>query len=189
VFHVLNSVCYVIRMAKYEDLVSQEDWLLALDGRAWIFGNRVTRRDILADEYLEAAAHDAWRHVMDPSRSGFAQAVRAGDFIVAGEEFGLDVMQKAVPLAIKRLGIGAVIARSFGHFFLRNAIHLALPALVVEETAAIKQGDRLRVDVEAHVIANKSSGDRYVIRNLGDDDIAILRSGGLLGRTKRSGDE
>jgi hypothetical protein len=46
---------------------------------------------------------------------------------------------------------------------------------VVEETGAIKQGDRLRVDIEAHVVANKSSGDRYVIRNIDDAALALLR--------------
>jgi len=174
-------------MAKYEDLVSEDDWLLALDGRAWVFGDGVARRDILADEHLEAIPAVAARQVMTPLLGGFADRIHGGDFIVAGENFGFDVMQRSVPFAIKAAGVGAVIARSFGHFFLRNAIHLALPALVVEETAAIKQGDRLRVDVEAHVIANKSSGDRYVIRNLDDAEIALLRAGGLIERTKRAG--
>lgn len=185
-FHALNSVCYVIGMAKYEDLVSEEDWLLALDGRARTFGDRVAQRDILADEYLDAGPADAALHLLAPLRSGGVE-LRPGDFIVAGEEFAFDVSQRAVPLAIKTAGIAAVIARSFGHSFLRNAIHMALPALVVEETAAIKQGDRLRVDVETHVIANKSSGDRYVIRNLDDDDIAILRAGGLVEQRRRGG--
>lgn len=174
-------------MTKYEDLVGEEDWLLALDGRAWVFGDRVAGRDILADAQLEAPAAEASAHVLAALATGFAQRIHRGDFIVAGEEFGFDVMDRAVPAAIKAAGIGAVIARSFGRFFLLNAIHLALPALVVEETGAIKQGDRLRVDVEAHVVANKSSGDRYVIRNLGDEEIAILRAGGLIERTRLAG--
>jgi len=174
-------------MAKYQDLVSEDDWLLALDGHAWTFGDHIARHHIVEDEYADAPSSEASRHVMNPLAPGFAQLIRAGDFIVAGEDFGFDVMQRTIPMAIKAAGIGAVIARSFGHFFLRNAIHLALPALVVEETGAIKQGDRLRVDVEAHVVANKSSGDRYVIRNLDDEEINILRAGGLIARTRRDG--
>lgn len=174
-------------MAKYEDLVSEADWLLAIDGRAWTFGDRVARREILDDEQLEAGAAGAAGHLMKALSPRFAAQIQPGDFIVAGEDFGFDVTQRAVPNALKAAGIGAVVARSFGHFFLRNALNLALPALVVEETGAIKQGDRLRVDVEAHIIANKSSGDRYVIRNLDDDDIAILRAGGLIEHTRRSG--
>jgi 3-isopropylmalate/(R)-2-methylmalate dehydratase small subunit len=174
-------------MTKYEDLVSEDDWLLALDGRAWTFGDRVSRCDILADGQLDAPVTEASGHIMAPLMTGFAQRIRPGDFIVAGEGFAFDVMQRSIPTAIKAAGIGAVIARSFGRFFLRNAIHLALPALVVEETAAIKHGDRLRVDVEAHVVVNKSSGDRYVIRNIDDDDISILRAGGLVERTRRAG--
>ncbi len=56
---------------------------------------------------------------------------------------------------------------------------------MVEETAAIKTGDRLRVDVEAHVVANLSSGDRYVVRNLDDEAIAVLRAGGIIERTRQ----
>ena len=105
-----------------------------------------------------------------------------GDFIVAGLDFAGDATHRTVPAALKALGVAALIARSFGHFFLRNAINVGLPALVVEETAAIKTGDRLRVDVEAHVVANLSSGDRYVVRNLDDEAIAILRAGGIVER-------
>ena len=105
----------------------------------------------------------------------FARSVGAGDFIVAGIDFAADVTHHNVPAVLKLLGVGAVIARSFGHFFLRHAIRIGLPALVVEETAAILNGDRLRVDVEAHIVANLSSGDRYVIRNIDDEAMAMLR--------------
>ncbi len=46
---------------------------------------------------------------------------------------------------------------------------------MVEETGAIRGGDRLRVDIEAHIVANLSSGDRYVIRNIDDEALAMLR--------------
>jgi len=167
-------------VAKYQDLVGQEDWLPALDGRAWVFGDRVDRRALLGDDWLNVPADEAARHVLEPIAPGFAAAIAPGDFVVAGADFAFDVAQRAVPAALKAARVDAVIARSFGHFFARNAVHIGLPVLVVEETAAIKQGDRLRVDVEAHVVANKSSGDRYVVRNLGDEDIAILRAGGLV---------
>jgi 3-isopropylmalate/(R)-2-methylmalate dehydratase small subunit len=167
-------------MAKYEDLVGREDWLPALDGRAWTFGDRVARRVIVADEWLGAPAGKAARHVFEGLTPGFVGRMRPGDFVVAGEDFAFDATERGLPAALKAARIGAVIARSFGEPFARNALHLGLPALVVEETAAIKQGDRLRVDIEAHVVANKSSGDRYVVRNLNDEQIAILRAGGII---------
>ena len=172
-------------MAKYQDLVSEEDWLLAVDGRAWVFGDRVCRSEMLRDDELAMPAEQAAYRLLAGLDPSFAASVQPGDFLVAGTDFGADVTQRVIPAAMAHLGIAAVIARSFGHFFCKNAIHIGLPALVIEESAAIRSGDRLRVDVEAHVVANKSSGDRYVVRNLSDEEIAILRAGDLVAYTRQ----
>lgn len=167
-------------MARYDDLVGEDDWLLASDGRAWVVGDQLHRRAILADAHRNDTTESAARVLFSSCHPSLASTVQRGDFIVAGEHFASDVADKLIAAALLYLGIGAVIARSFGHFFFKNAINLGLPALVVEETGAIQQGDRLRVDIEAHVVANKSSGDRYVIRNLDNDEIAVLRAGGMI---------
>jgi 3-isopropylmalate/(R)-2-methylmalate dehydratase small subunit len=104
--------------------------------------------------------------------------VGRGDFVVAGLEFGHGNAVAATARALKLAGVGAVIARSFGTSFFQHAIHCGLPALQVEETAAVKTGDRLRVDIEGHKVVNLSSGDRYVIRNVYDESLDILRAGG-----------
>lgn len=175
-FHQWILVCYWIGMAKYEDLVGKENWLLAVDGCAWTFGDNILQRQILADAHLDRPTAQAARHLMQALVPGFAARLRQGDFIVAGLDFAADATHPVVPRAMRAAGIGAVIARSFGTVFERSAIEIGLPALIMEETAAIKQGDRLRVDVEAHVIANRSSGDRYVIRNINDADLDRLRA-------------
>lgn len=162
-------------MAKYEDLRGDADSLQVISGRAWVFGDRVSAGQILAAEYAEQPVATAGRHALAALDSRFANSVAPGDCIVAGIDFAFDATHRSVPAALKALGLGAVIARSFGPFFLRNAIHLGLPALIVEETAAVRGGDHLRVDIEAHVVANLSSGDRYVIRNIDDDALAVLR--------------
>jgi 3-isopropylmalate/(R)-2-methylmalate dehydratase small subunit len=164
-------------VAKYEDLRGDENSLLAVTGRAWVFGDRVTCQQILAAEHLEEAPAVSGAFAMAALDAQFARRVAAGDCIVAGIDFAADVTHRNVAAALKALGVGAVIARSFGHFFLRHAIRIGLPALVVEETAAILNGDSLRVDVEAHIVANLSSGDRYVVRNIDDDALAMLRMG------------
>jgi len=171
-------------VAKYQDLVADDDSLLATTGCAWTFGDHVSSEQILAAAHHGRTLEDAAAFVLTHLNPTFTAAMAAGDFVVGGLDFAGDATQRAVPAACKARGVAAVIARSFGHFFLRNAINVGLPALVVEETAAIKTGDRLRVDVEAHVVANLSSGDRYVVRNLDDEAIAILRAGGIIQRTR-----
>jgi 3-isopropylmalate/(R)-2-methylmalate dehydratase small subunit len=179
-------LCYRTGVAKYEDLIAGDDGLLAMTGCAWVFGDHVVRSQLLDDPYLSLNAEEASAFAMATLHPDFSRHVAAGDFIVAGLEFGSDASLRVIPAALKALGIGAVIARSFGHFFVRNAINVALPPLMVEETAAIKAGDRLRVDIEGHIVANLSSGDRYVIRNLDDEAMAILRAGGIVEYARRA---
>ena len=162
-------------MSKYEDLRSGDDSLLATTGRAWTFGDHVCSADILAAAHLGQPAAEAVRFLFADVAPGVAANVSPGDFVVAGLAFADDATHPIIPAALAALGIGAVIARSVGAVFLRSATALGLPVLVVEETGAIKTGDCLRVDVEAHIVANLSSGDRYVVRNVDEEMLAVLR--------------
>ncbi len=167
------------------DVPMDDDAFPALNGRACVFGDQVSRRQILADAYLVQPAPPDAAEATTALHPDFRRRITRGDFLVAGVEFAADVSERAVPLALKAAGVAAVIARSFGHFFVRNAINTGLPAVVVEETPAIKSGDRLRVDVEAHIVANLSSGDRYVIRNIDEDALSVLRAGGIVAHAQR----
>lgn len=155
------------------------DWdeLPYLVGRAWTFGDAVTAEQILPPTYYDRGLA-VGPFVMRGLVAGFPSDLRRGDFLVAGVEFGYGDATAATARALKLIGVGGVIARSFGVSFFRHAIHSGLPALQVEETAAMKTGDRLRVDIEGHKVVNLSSGDRYVIRNVYDESLDILRAGG-----------
>lgn len=151
------------------------DELPYLVGRAWTLGDWIGADDILAPEHAGTALAAAFvlQRVM-PGRS-----LRPGDFIVAGLEFGHGAASRSAARGLRMIGAGAVIARSFGEAFVHSALQVGLPPLQVEETAAIKSGDRLRVDVEGHKVVNLSSGDRYVIRNIYGDALDVLRAGGM----------
>ncbi|MBI3782053.1 MAG: hypothetical protein HY270_01490 [Deltaproteobacteria bacterium] len=164
-------------MAKYQDLIAEENSLLALTGTAWTFGDRITQEQLLSAQHLDLPAEQAQRYLFSAIEPRFSTCVSHGDFIVAGLDFACDATHHVIPKALCTLGVAAVIARSFGAFFQRAALNAGLPALAVEETAAVKIGDRLRVDVEAHIVANLSSGDRYVIRNIDQAALQQLRAG------------
>lgn len=157
------------------DTLPAFDELPYMDGRAWKLGDGVRAEQILAPEHAHAglgAGAPVLRGV-EP-----APHLASGDFVVAGVDFGIGAASRGTARALRIAGVAAVIARSFGTAFFRCAVHVGLPALRVEETEAIKTGDRLRVDVEGHKVVNLSSGDRYVIRNLYDESLDILRAGG-----------
>lgn len=152
------------------------DELPYLVGRAWKVGDGIRAEHILPPEHAGkdlAASAFVLQGVMP------APGLRPGDFIVAGAEFGCGAATRATARALRLIGAGAIIARSFGAEFVRCALHVGLPPLQVEETAAIKTGDRLRVDIEGHKVVNLSSGDRHVIRNIYGADLDVLRAGGM----------
>jgi 3-isopropylmalate/(R)-2-methylmalate dehydratase small subunit len=154
------------------------DELPYLVGRAWTFGDGIRAQQILP-EPVDASAAPAAGLAMGGVDVEFAARIAAGDFIVAGRDFGIGAATPTTVAALQHAGVGALICRSFGANFLRLAVAAGLPPAQVEETAAIKRGDRLRVDIEGHKVVNLSSGDRYIIRNLYDETLDILRAGGL----------
>jgi 3-isopropylmalate/(R)-2-methylmalate dehydratase small subunit len=124
----------------------------ALSGRAW---------------YLP----EGW-----PREQALPPGFRRGDFLVGSEQCGRGA-PSGCARALRAAGVAAVIAPSVDRVFLREALEAGLPAVAVEEAAAIKSGDRLRVDIETLRIANRASGDRYIIKNL--DDAALERLRGM----------
>jgi len=184
VLQIREARCYT-RCVGDPTVDGEFDPLPALRGRAWVFGDHVSAEAVLPSAHQQQPRDRIGAFAMAGADPTFARAIDRGDFIVAGLEFGAGAAHTLTAVALHAAGVAAVIARSFGRMFLQAALNVGLPALVIEEAAAIKSGDRLRVDIESHKIVNLSSGDRYIIRNLTDDRIDLLRAGGLTAYNRR----
>ena len=66
-------------------------------------------------------------HCMEDADPGFIKKIKAGDIIVAGDNFGCGSSREHAPIAIKAAGISSVVARSFARIFYRNAFNMGLP--------------------------------------------------------------
>ena len=80
---------------------------------------------------------------------------------------------------MKYAGVGAVIAKSFGRIFFRNAITHGLPVIncpVIVD--AVQDGAQLRLDLSRHLIIHEKS--EYRFSPLGEYIANILNSGGLI---------
>jgi 3-isopropylmalate dehydratase small subunit len=151
-----------------------------LEGSAWVFGDHVTTDDIYPGRYLERPLDEAGRYAMSGLDEHFAARVRRGDFVVAGVNFGAGSSREAAVAALQEAGVAAVIARSFGRIFFRNAINNGLPAIIVPDTSGIETGDRLRVDLNTRQVTVLRTGTRLPILNLTGTSLAILRAGGIV---------
>ena len=160
---------------------------MKLRGRAWKYGDNVDTDAIIPARYLnESSAEALAKHCMEDIDPEFAGAVRKGDIIVAGENFGCGSSREHAPLSIKGAGVSCVIAASFARIFYRNAINIGLPILespqAAEETEA---GQELEVDLERGEVRNLTTGRSYRAAPYPGFMLEIIAAGGLIPYTRR----
>ena len=152
----------------------------ALTGQAWVFGADVNTDVMAPGLYFKAPIAEMARHCMEAIDPAFAAHVQPGDIVVAGKNFGVGSAREQAPMAFKHLGVGAILAVSFGRIFYRNALNFGIPTLIFPEAAQISRGDRLQVDPIAGVVENLSAEQRYTIAALPEHLMAMVTSGGLM---------
>jgi 3-isopropylmalate/(R)-2-methylmalate dehydratase small subunit len=158
-------------------------------GKALKFGDDISTDQIVPSKYLSSWADNIGelaKHAMEDADPQFVNKVKAGDFVVAGESFGIGSSREQAPLVLKKVGISAVLVRSAGRIFFRNAINVGLPVLVCD-TGKINDGDDLEVNFETGTLENLTTGERVSFAPLPSVMIHILREGGLVPYVKKVG--
>ena len=160
---------------------------MTIQGRVWKYGDNVDTDAIIPARYLNVStAEELAAHCMEDIDAGFAEAVRPGDVIVAGENFGCGSSREHAPLAIKGAGVAAVVARSFARIFFRNAIGVGLPILESPDAVAdAEAGHRMEVDLERGQIRNLTTGVVHRAEPYPPFMMEIIQAGGLVPYTKR----
>jgi 3-isopropylmalate/(R)-2-methylmalate dehydratase small subunit len=155
------------------------------EGRAWVFGDHVSTDQILPGAYLDRSIEEVGAYAMAGLDPAFRSRVQPGDIIVAGTNFGCGSSREAAVVALKQAGVAAVVARSFGRIFFRNAINNGFPAAIVADTSAIRAGDRLRLDIPSRALTNLRTGETVPLLNLTGTSLEILEAGGIVPFTLR----
>lgn len=79
----------------------------------------------------------------------FAGRVKAGDILVAGEDFGCGKLVKHALVGLRAAGIKAVIVRSVNRRFFRMAVNQGLAVVIAPRLVdEYHSGDRLEIDLE-----------------------------------------
>jgi 3-isopropylmalate/(R)-2-methylmalate dehydratase small subunit len=159
---------------------------MILRGNVWKYGDNVDTDVIIPARYLNISdTAELAKHCMEDLDRDFVKNVRAGDVIVAGENFGCGSSREHAPLAIKGAGVSYVVARSFARIFYRNAINVGLP--ILESAAAadeIEAGHGVEIDLEAGQIHNLTTGLTYGAEPYPPFMMGIIQAGGLVPYTK-----
>ena len=123
------------------------------------------------------------KHCLEDLDKDFVNKVKAGDVIIAGEDFGCGSSREHAVWAIRAAGIQTVIAKSFARIFYRNAINNAFYVIELpQQTEKINDGDELEVDYKNGLIKNKTTGIDIKFNPLPDFALEIIEAGGLLNK-------
>ena len=151
-------------------------------GKVWRYGDNIDTDVIIPARYLNTSnPQELALHCMEDIDKSFVPGVKAGDIMVADNNFGCGSSREHAPVAIKASGITCVIAATFARIFYRNAINIGLPLLEVgDDVKKIKAGDVLSVDLESGEIVNTTSGETIKATPLPGFILDIARAGGLI---------
>ena len=158
-------------------------------GRAWLFGDNIST-DLIAPGrffHLRSNLSELAKHVLEDAREDFALSVNPGDFVVAGENFGLGSSREHAPAIIKLAGVSAVLAKSFARIFFRNAVNIGLPAIIVD-TSFIHDEDVLEIELNTGKLHDLTNQKEAEFPPLSAELMGILRDGGLVEHVRKHGD-
>lgn len=154
-----------------------------IKGKTHRFGDDVDTDVIIPARHLNTTdPAELARHCMEDLDPKFAAAVRPGDIIVAGRNFGCGSSREHAPVAIKAAGVACVIASSFARIFYRNAINIGLPILECPEASrTLKGGEELAIGLAAGTITETGSGRTFSAEPFPGFILDIINNGGLMG--------
>ena len=126
------------------------------------------------------------KYVFNDIEPEFHKRVKKGDFLIAGENFGCGSSREQAPLALKTLGLRAIVAKSFARIFYRNAFNVGL--LLLEcNTNYIDDGDNLEFDPEKNIIKSLHKGLFIDVKPLPPLVKRIIDDGGVIEHLKKHG--
>lgn len=125
--------------------------------RIWEFGSDVNTDQIVPGRYapyMLAAGDNLARYPFVEARPDFAPSVQAGDILIAGPNFGCGSSREYAPLALKLVGVGAIIAPLFARIFYRNALNLGIPCFTADLRGRLADGDTVQFHVETGTLVD-----------------------------------
>jgi len=132
-----------------------------LNGRIWLIINN--KGELIDDIDTDMIFHNQYLTITDLEEMGqytfdnlygwkdFADKAQMDDIIVVGDNFGAGSSRQQAVDCFKSLGVQAIIAKSFGAIYKRNAINSGLPILVLDsiDLNNIKNREMIEVDLES----------------------------------------
>ena len=152
--------------------------------KVWRFGADIDTDQLAPGAYMKLGIEGIAPHCLEAVRPEFAAAVRPGDVIVAGPNFGIGSSREQAAGALVQLGVRAVIAPSFSGLFFRNAFNLGLLLLTCREAEALREGEPVTLDLQRLEVVT-ADGRRLACDPIPEFLLDMVQAGGLLNQLRR----
>ena len=114
--------------------------------KVWRVGANIDTDALAPGAYMKLGIDQIARHCLENRYPELAGSLKAGDVLVAGENFGIGSSREQAVGVLVELGVKAVIAPSFSGLYFRNAYNLGLLAIVCEGAGQIPEGAQVQID-------------------------------------------
>lgn len=113
----------------------------------------------------------------------YAKRSHPGDIIITGKNFGAGSSRQQAVDCFKSLKNQAILAKSFGSIYERNAINAAFPVLTYTDLSELEliNRDWIEINLKTGCIKNSESGKQIYIEPFSKVQMQIYKKGGLLG--------
>ena len=157
------------------------------EGKVINYGDNVDTDVVIPARYLNTIdKKELASHCMEDIDKDFKNKVKAGDIMVAGNNFGCGSSREHAPIAIKESGISLVIAKSFASIFYRNSINIGLAIVECPEAAdAIENGGTVEADLDNGIIYAVTNGKQFKVQPFPEFIQKIIANGGLVESVKK----
>ncbi len=157
-----------------------------IQGRVWVvLKDNIDTDMIYHNRYLTVTKVEEMGQYAFSNLEGwqdFPQKANKGDIIVVGKNFGCGSSRQQAVDCFRALGVGMVIAESFGAIYERNAINSGFPVMAAGDIRKLKlkDGDEVEVDFLSGKIKKLSTGETIKAIAFSKIQLEIYHRGGLL---------
>ena len=133
---------------------------MVIKGKVLRLPDRVSGDIILPAAYARLPVKIMLEHVLEGLSPELPKKVAMSQIIVAGDGFGCGTGRESSATVLKEAGIRAIVAKSFGRLFFRNAINrgiLLIEAALSVDWEAVRDGDELTIDLDCREIRFRTS--------------------------------
>ncbi len=156
--------------------------------RIWKFADDIDTDQIVPGRYAPYMRpdDDVGNAAFIEAHPEFNRLAAPGDVLVAGENFGCGSSREYAPLALRRRGIGGIVAKSFARIFFRNAINLGIPVFTAPEVVdQIPDGSEATLDLSG---GRLQVGDQVLqLRPMPGFAQQIVAAGGIVPFVRNTG--